>query len=98
MCAIAATVLGNAVLREDWQKVIPKAQGVALAKQSRLMAAWNSGANEAVSRCCSTHSRPWSDRIAAVSALHNCIKLLIQSGNFRQAADREKEVSTSSES
>lgn len=31
-------------------------------------------------------------RIAAVSALHQAIKLLIQAGNFRQAADREKEV------
>jgi alpha-soluble NSF attachment protein len=31
---------------------------------------------------------------AAVSALHQAIKLLIQAGNFRQAADREKEVSS----
>lgn len=29
---------------------------------------------------------------AAVSALHQCIQLLIKAGNFRQAADREKEV------
>ena len=43
--------------------------------------------------------RLWTDErvmvlrvIAAVSALHQAIKLLIQSGNFRQAADREKEV------
>jgi alpha-soluble NSF attachment protein len=28
-----------------------------------------------------------------VSALHQTIKLLVQAGNFRQAADREKEVS-----
>lgn len=32
---------------------------------------------------------------AAVSALHQAIKLLVQAGNFRQAADREKEVSFS---
>lgn len=38
-------------------------------------------------------SKPRSDFTAAVSALHQAIKLLIQSGNFRQAADREKEVS-----
>lgn len=31
--------------------------------------------------------------LAAVSALHQAIKLLINAGNFRQAADREKEVS-----
>ena len=31
--------------------------------------------------------------VAAVSALHQAIKLLVQAGNFRQAADREKEVS-----
>jgi hypothetical protein len=31
---------------------------------------------------------------AAVSALHQAIKLLIDAGNFRQAADREKEVSS----
>jgi alpha-soluble NSF attachment protein len=30
---------------------------------------------------------------AAVSALHKTIGLLLKSGNFRQAADREKEVS-----
>ncbi|EIW71907.1 hypothetical protein TREMEDRAFT_66620 [Tremella mesenterica DSM 1558] len=29
---------------------------------------------------------------AAVTALHQCIKLLVKSGNFRQAADREKEI------
>jgi len=29
---------------------------------------------------------------AAVTALHQTIKLLVQAGNFRQAADREKEV------
>ena len=29
---------------------------------------------------------------AAVSALHQAIKLLSTAGNFRQAADREKEV------
>lgn len=34
-----------------------------------------------------------TDSSAAVSALHQAIKLLIQAGNFRQAADREKEVS-----
>lgn len=34
-----------------------------------------------------------SEPEAAVSALHQCIKLLVQAGNFRQAADREKEVS-----
>lgn len=28
-----------------------------------------------------------------MSALHQAIKLLVQAGNFRQAADREKEVS-----
>lgn len=28
-----------------------------------------------------------------MSALHQAIKLLINAGNFRQAADREKEVS-----
>ncbi|KAK4689229.1 alpha-soluble NSF attachment protein, partial [Tremellales sp. Uapishka_1] len=33
-----------------------------------------------------------SDPEAAVSALHRTIKLLIQAGNFRQAADREKEI------
>lgn len=32
-------------------------------------------------------------RLAAVSALHQAIKLLINAGNFRQAADREKEAS-----
>jgi len=32
---------------------------------------------------------------AAVTALHQTIKLLVQAGNFRQAADREKEVSLS---
>lgn len=30
--------------------------------------------------------------VAAVSALHQTIKLLIKAGSFRQAADREKEV------
>jgi len=34
-------------------------------------------------------------RVAAVSALHKTIGLLLKSGNFRQAADREKEVSCS---
>jgi len=29
---------------------------------------------------------------AAVSALHQCIKILVQEGHFRQAADREKEI------
>ncbi|WRT70080.1 uncharacterized protein IL334_007074 [Kwoniella shivajii] len=33
-----------------------------------------------------------SDPELAVTALHNCIKLLVQSGHFRQAADREKEI------
>jgi alpha-soluble NSF attachment protein len=31
-------------------------------------------------------------RPAAVSALHQAIKLLVDAGNFRQAADREKEI------
>lgn len=35
---------------------------------------------------------------AAVSALHQAIKLLVNAGNFRQAADREKEVSRQSTS
>lgn len=34
-----------------------------------------------------------TDVVAAVTALHQTIKLLVQAGNFRQAADREKEVS-----
>lgn len=34
-----------------------------------------------------------ADDVAAVTALHQTIKLLVQAGNFRQAADREKEVS-----
>lgn len=33
-----------------------------------------------------------SDPEAAVSALHQTINLLVQAGNFRQAADREKEI------
>jgi len=33
-----------------------------------------------------------SDPEAAVSSLHQCIQLLIKAGNFRQAADREKEI------
>ncbi|CAD6584013.1 MAG: vesicular-fusion protein S17 [Tremellales sp. Tagirdzhanova-0007] len=33
-----------------------------------------------------------SDPEAAVSSLHQAIKLLVQAGNFRQAADREKEI------
>lgn len=31
-------------------------------------------------------------KLAAVTALHQAIKLLIESGLFRQAADREKEI------
>ncbi len=38
--------------------------------------------------------QPLISRVAAVSALHQTIKLLVQAGNFRQAADREKEVSS----
>lgn len=32
--------------------------------------------------------------LAAVNALHATIKLIIEAGNFRQAADREKEIAT----
>lgn len=30
--------------------------------------------------------------LAAVNALHQTIKLVLDAGNFRQAADREKEI------
>lgn len=36
--------------------------------------------------------RPFSDNLAAVNALHKTIKLVVEGGNFRQAADREKDI------
>lgn len=33
-----------------------------------------------------------TDAPAAVNALHQTIKMVVEAGNFRQAADREKEI------
>ncbi|TXT04348.1 hypothetical protein VHUM_04115 [Vanrija humicola] len=60
--------------------------------ECRLQASEKNDAMNAFHNAAKSYKK--TDPAAAVNALHSTIKLIIEAGNFRQAADREKEIAT----
>ncbi|ORY22376.1 soluble NSF attachment protein [Naematelia encephala] len=74
-------------IEKEWEK-----SGKAFEREAacRLKAGENNDAMNAFHNAAKSYKK--SNPEAAVSALHQTIQLLTQAGNFRQAADREKEI------